>query len=191
MKRSTKQASATPDAIAMLIAEHRTVMNLFQRFEKLQGNDDDEQERSELAQQVCSALKIHMQIEEEIFYPAVREALDENALMNEALVEHENARQLIDQLETMTSGEELYDAKVTVLSELIEHHVREEETEMFPKVRRAALDTKTLGSEMFERRAELMEDMDLAGVSDKPTMSPDRQPNHPSLGVSNNNQSRN
>lgn len=182
MKRSENRAPAPQDAIAMLIADHRMVNDLFKRFEKLQGSDDDEQTRSDLAAQACSALKVHMQIEDELFYPAAREALGESPLMNEAEVEHENARQLIDQLETMAPGDKLYDAKVTVLGELIEHHVREEETEMFPKLRRAHMETKALGAEMLQRQTELMEDMDLADAGDDRPMPPRAPPNHPASG---------
>ena len=98
---------------------------------------------------------MHTTIEEEIFYPAVREAIDEEDLMDEALVEHAGAKELIEQLEGMSPQDDLYDAKVTVLGEQIDHHASEEEEEMFPKAKKAKLDLQELGAQLTERKEEL------------------------------------
>jgi hemerythrin superfamily protein len=135
----------------LLKADHELVENLFDKFEKART---DEQKDS-LAEQICTELTIHAQIEEEIFYPAVRDAIDEEDLMDEADVEHASAKELIAQIEDSQAGDEKFEAKVTVLGEYIRHHVKEEESEIFPKVKKADLDLKQLGSEMAARKAEL------------------------------------
>lgn len=155
--------SPDQDAIAMLTADHKKVKQLFAKFDKLKeaGTDD---EKSDVVATICNELKIHTTIEEEIFYPAVRKAIDDEDLMNEALVEHAGAKDLIEQLEGVDPGDELYDAKVTVLGEQIDHHVREEEGDMFPKAKKAKVDTDALGAKMLNRKRELMDEM---GMSDE------------------------
>ena len=101
-------------------------------------------------------LKIHSQIENEIVYPAIREAIEDDDLMDEALVEHEAAEELISQLEQMQPGDEMYDAKFTVLGEYVNHHIAEEQKEMFPKARKAEIDLAELGEQMTARKNELM-----------------------------------
>lgn len=109
-------------------------------------------------EQVCNELKVHAQIEEEIFYPAVRDAIEDDDLLDEAEVEHAGAKDLITQLESMQPGDDLYDAKVTVLGEQIEHHVKEEESEMFPKAKKSKVDVASLGVEMQARKMLLLEE---------------------------------
>lgn len=154
--RTTEQ-----DAIALLTADHKKVKGMFSQFSKLKDEGSDE-EKSDLVTDICNELKIHTTIEEEIFYPAVRQAIKDSDLMDEALVEHAGAKDLVAQLEGMDTKDDLYDAKVTVLGEQINHHVKEEEGEMFPKAKRAKLDTANLGAKMLKRKMELMEQM---GVS--------------------------
>src|ERR1700680_4921762 len=129
MASTRKNASAnakTQDAIAMLMTDHKKVKKVFSDFKKLKdGGSSDE--KSAIVEQICNELKIHAEIEEEIFYPAVREKIDDADLMDEALVEHAGAKELIAQLEDADPEEDLYDAKVTVLGEQINHHVEEEE----------------------------------------------------------------
>jgi hemerythrin superfamily protein len=150
---STKQ-NQSQDAIAMLEADHREVSAMFKQFEEL--GDRAKATKKKLVDQICTALELHTQIEEEIFYPAVREASrDLEDIVDESLVEHASAKDLIAQLEEMDPEDELYDAKVKVLSEQIEHHVGEEEDEMFPKVRKLKLDLEALGQEMATRKDEL------------------------------------
>ncbi len=142
------------DAISLLTADHAKVKKLFKEFED--RKEDGSKEKSALVAKICSQLKVHTQIEEEIFYPAVRKAIDDGDLMDEALVEHAGAKELIAELEDMHPGDDLYDAKVTVLGEQIQHHVKEEEGEMFPKARKAKIDGAALGARMAQRKAELI-----------------------------------
>lgn len=147
------------DAITILTDDHQRVKALFKKFEKLQDGGSAA-EKSALVREVCTELKVHTRIEEEIFYPAVRAALDEDDLLDEAEVEHASAKDLIEQLEAMTPKDHLYDAKVTVLGEYVDHHVKEEEKEMFPKVKKAkSLDTAALGAEMAARRPDLQAEL--------------------------------
>jgi len=142
------------DAIVLLTADHKEVKAMFKEFEKLKEQDDVDAEKAALVQRICTALTIHATCEEEIFYPAVREAIDDMDLMDEADVEHASAKDLIAQLEAAGPQDDHYDAKVTVLGEMIDHHVKEEEGEMFPKASKA-IDTEAVGAELAARKAEL------------------------------------
>ncbi|HEU4601224.1 MAG TPA: hemerythrin domain-containing protein [Steroidobacteraceae bacterium] len=160
MARSTpSRASDAPrDAIALLKQDHRTVEALFDQFE-----DADESEQSQLAERVCQLLTVHTQIEEEILYPAAKEAFgedeEEEDLVNEAQVEHNSAKELIARIEGMTPDDETFKATVTVLGEYVKHHVKEEENEMFPALKKSDLDLKELGSQLQERKLALMEQL--------------------------------
>jgi hemerythrin superfamily protein len=157
-KRTTtrKKASARkPDAIQLLKADHREVEGWFEEFEKTDSGD----KKKKLATQICTALKVHTQIEEEIFYPAFLEATGDKDLHHEAEVEHDAAKKLIGEIETMGPDDEYYDAKVKVLSEMIKHHVKEEEQPkkgMFAEAKQADMDLRALGADMAERKKELM-----------------------------------
>lgn len=153
------------DAIALLTSDHAEVKKMFKAFEKLKQNGSDEDKQA-LVREICAALSVHAQVEEEIFYPAVRDAIDDSDLMDEAEVEHAGAKDLIAQLEASSPGDDLYDAKVTVLGEQVDHHVKEEEGEMFPKVRKAKLDLAELGNQMLARKGELEAEAELAETSD-------------------------
>jgi hemerythrin superfamily protein len=147
--------AAGQDAIALLTADHREVSDMFDQFEQL--GDRAMTSKEKLKDKICKALIAHTTIEEEIFYPAVRGQIEEGEdMVDEAVVEHAAAKDLIKQLQEMQPDDELYDAKVKVLSEQIEHHVKEEEKEMFPKVRKSGLDLLALGQEMAMRKQELM-----------------------------------
>ncbi|MFS2216333.1 hemerythrin domain-containing protein [Telluria sp. Tellsp104] len=148
--------AAGQDAIALLTADHREVAEMFEQFEQL--GDRATTSKEKLKDKICKALIAHTTIEEEIFYPAVRAANVEEGedMVDEAIVEHAAAKDLIKQLQEMQPDDELYDAKVKVLSEQIEHHVKEEEKEMFPKAKKAGLDLLALGQEMALRKQELM-----------------------------------
>lgn len=149
------------DAIALLTADHKKVKQLFSKFDKLKDSGSDD-EKSDVVTTICNELKIHTTIEEEIFYPAVRKAIDDSDLMDEALVEHAGAKDLIAQLENMDSEDDLYDAKVTVLGEQIDHHVKEEEGDMFPKAKKAKVDTTALGAKMLQRKTALRQEMGIS-----------------------------
>ena len=148
-----KSAPKSKDAIALLKADHTLVQGLFDQFEKARGND----RKGALAQKICQELRVHTQIEEEIFYPAAREVLREEDILDEAEVEHAGAKDLIAQIESSRPGAELYDAKVTVLGEYIKHHVKEEHEEMFPKLKKTKLDLKEIGERLQARKAQLQE----------------------------------
>ena len=150
--------SKSQDAITLLTDDHKKVQKLFKEFEKLVKQDDDEG-KDELAQLICAELTIHTQIEEEIFYPAAREALEEQDLLDEAEVEHASAKELIEQIESMRAGEELFDAKVTVLGEYVNHHIKEEQDELFPKLKKAKMELDALGDDLAQRKEELMAEM--------------------------------
>ena len=173
-----RRASGTPpeDAIAMLTADHKKVKKLFAEFDKLQEEGSDE-EKSSIVEQICNELKIHTELEEKIFYPAVRKAIDDSDLMDEALVEHAGAKDLVAQLEDASPGDDLYDAKVTVLGEHIDHHVKEEEGSMFPKAKKAKLDTEALGATMLKRKMALMEKMGMDAEGEEEAEKPARVAN--------------
>lgn len=150
---SGKTVSEKDSAITILMQDHAKVKKLFKEFEKLSKKDDDS--KVDIANQICMELTVHAKAEEEIFYPAARMVLEED-LLNEAEVEHDTAKDLIAQIQTMSPDDEMYDAKVTVLGEYIDHHVEEEETEMFPKARKAKMDLNELGVQIRMRKEELM-----------------------------------
>ena len=155
-KSPAKTASKTtgPDAVSLLIDDHKKVKKLFRQYEKLAKADDTEG-KVDVANQICEELTVHAQVEEEIFYPAAREAIKDDDLLNEAEVEHSTAKDLIAQIQEMSGDDPMYDAKVKVLSEYIDHHVEEEETEMFPKAKKAKMDLEGLAVEILERKEEL------------------------------------
>ncbi len=157
-------ATKVEDAIDLLTADHKKVRNLFKDYGKLKDKGS-KAKKSDLVTNICLELTVHSMLEEEIFYPAVRKAIQEDDLMDEALVEHAGARNLIDQLQDMEPEEDLYDAKVSVLGEEVEHHMTEEEKEMFPKVKKSKLDTAALGVQMHERKLVLMEELGGSAVA--------------------------
>jgi len=130
--------------------DHDYVKKAFRAFEKI-----DEEAQPGLVKQVCEALKVHTKIEEEIFYPAVRKAIKDEDLMNEAEIEHQSAKTLIRQLERMKPSDPKFVATFTVLGEYVNHHVKEEEEEMFPKVRRARVNLRALGARLMGRKIRL------------------------------------
>jgi hemerythrin superfamily protein len=142
------------DAIALLKADHREVEGWFEGFE----NTESAPKKGKLAAQICKALRVHTQIEEEIFYPACRDAGISEDLMDEADIEHDAAKKLIEEIEAGSPGDDHWDARVTVLSEMIKHHVKEEEQRegLFAKAKRATLDLEDLGAQLKTRKAELM-----------------------------------
>lgn len=147
-----RKSAAPRDALALLRADHQLVQELFDKFEKTRA----EERKSALAEQICKELTVHAQIEEEILYPAAREAIRDEDLIHEATVEHQSAKDLIAQIEAGDPGDELFDAKVKVLGEYVKHHVREEQNELFPQVRKTKLDLKELGQRLMARKEELM-----------------------------------
>ena len=145
------------DAIQLLMNDHREVKAMFQQYRKLVDSGGSDDDKMLLAEQICVALTVHTQLEEEVFYPASREVLtDDHGVVDEAYVEHASAKALVAQIKDATPDSPLYDAKVTVLDEYIDHHVHEEETTLFPKLRGSSLDLAQLGARMAQRKIELM-----------------------------------
>jgi len=154
MPRPIPTSSEPLDAIELLTDDHQKVKSLFEQYENL--SDRSLASKRKIALQICLELTKHATAEEEIFYPAVRAAIsDSEDLVDEATVEHASAKDLIAQIIAMAPGEDLYDAKVKVLSEQIEHHVEEEEGEMFPAARKAKLDMAALGAQISARKEEI------------------------------------
>ena len=152
----------TLDAIALLKADHRSVEELFEKFEKASGDG----RKQTLAEEICLELSVHAQIEEEIFYPACEGKVDED-LLKESYVEHDGAKVLIAEIMNGGASDEFYDAKVKVLQEEIEHHVEEEERRMeglFAQARKAGLDIDALGQQLATRKAELTEQFKTSGL---------------------------
>lgn len=143
------------DALKLLRQDHETVSALFDRYEKLVKRGTDAQ-KNDIAREVCNELSIHARIEEEIFYPALRnQGAEIDALLNEADVEHASIKDLVTQLQKSEAHDETFDAKMKVLSEYVKHHVKEEQAEIFPAARDSNLDLRVLGAELAARKAEL------------------------------------
>jgi hemerythrin superfamily protein len=132
---------------------------LFKQYEKMAKDEAEASERQELAATICAELTAHATAEEEIFYPAARDAIEETDLLDEAEVEHASAKDLIAQIQASSPDDEQFDAKVKVLGEYVNHHVQEEEGKLFPKVRKAKLDTESLGEQIAARKGEVMDQM--------------------------------
>jgi hemerythrin-like domain-containing protein len=153
------KSGAAIDALELLKSDHDKVKSLFREFESLKGNDDEDERKSELVDEICYELTVHSMIEEEIFYPVLRSAIDDDDMMDEADVEHAGARELISQLEVMYPGDDHFDATVTVLGEEIAHHIDKEESDMFEAARTAGIDLEDLGEQLAARKEELDEDL--------------------------------
>ena len=166
----SSRASKTPknEAIAQLTADHARVKKLFKQYDRLAEAEASDKQRQELAAMICAELTAHATAEEEIFYPAARAAIDEVDLVDEADVEHASAKDLIAQIEASSPSDDHYDAKVKVLGEYINHHVQEEEGEMFPKVRKAKVDTVALGEQLAARKEEIMAQKSAPKASERP-----------------------
>jgi hemerythrin superfamily protein len=152
-KRSKSSGRRSQDAIALLKADHRQVEQWFESFEKARSSE----RKRQLASNICAALRVHTTIEEEIFYPAFLEASKDKDLHHEAVVEHAGAKHLIAEIEESGPGDEYFDSKVNVLSEMIKHHVKEEEQPggMFAEARKSKMDLDALGARLSERKREL------------------------------------
>ena len=152
----------TQDAVALLKADHRTVADLFEQFEKATGDG----RKQKLAIQICTELSIHAQVEEEIFYPACEGKVDDD-LLKESYVEHDAAKVLIAEISAGEPSDEFYDSKVKVLSEEIEHHVQEEEKRLeglFAQAKKASLDMDALGEQLATRKKELQAEIEANGL---------------------------
>ena len=155
-------ATRSKDACDLLDADHRNVKKMFKDYEELieSRGRNSAQSKMDLARQICMELTVHAQIEEEIFYPAVREAIKDTDLLDEAEVEHQSAKELMAQIEAGAEADDMFDAKVKVLGEYVDHHIKEEKNELFPKARAARkLDLMAMRDELEARKEELMSKM--------------------------------
>ena len=149
--------SGNTDAVDMLKADHADVDAMFKDYDAIKDTRRDKA-KADLVEQICAALSLHATIEEEIFYPAVRKDAETIALVNEAAVEHQTLKDIIGRLRSATPADPLYDAGVKVLAEYVTHHVKEEENELFPQVRKMDLDLDLLGTRLKARKDELLGD---------------------------------
>ena len=150
--QTSSQASKAKGATELLRADHKLVSGLFADYEKARSKD----KKKMLVARICQELSVHAQVEEEIFYPAVKRALKDKELIPEATVEHATLKALIAQVEGVEPDGEMFDAKIKVLSEYVEHHVKEEQNEMFPKANASKLDMTELGAEITARKEALL-----------------------------------
>ena len=163
---SRAAAAARTEILQQLKDDHKSVKKAFREFQKLDHSQDHEAMQA-IVEQVLEELTVHAALEEELLYPAARAALSEDDLIDEAEVEHESVHTFINQLREMSPGDDKYSARFTVLCEYVQHHVKEEEGEMFPKLEKARLDWESLAAEMKARRAVLTpEDEDADPVGD-------------------------
>jgi hemerythrin superfamily protein len=163
-----RSSGKAADAVTLLNQDHRDVESLFEKFEAADGA-----ESMSIAQQICQMLTVHAEIEEEILYPAAKEAFEEEEdleLVNEAAVEHASVKELISQIEAMTEEDELFKATVKVLSEYVKHHVKEEEDQLFPKLKQTGIDLADLGAQLQERKAQVMSEVGLEEDADQAHM---------------------
>jgi hemerythrin-like domain-containing protein len=150
------------DACDLLDADHRNVKKMFKEYEELAESRarNSAQMKMQLARQICTELTVHAQIEEEIFYPAVRKAIKETDLLDEAAVEHQSAKELVAQIEAGAEADDMFDAMVKVLGEYVDHHIKEEKNELFPKARAArGLDLMAIRETLEARKEELKSEM--------------------------------
>ena len=161
MAVARKDTTVTPksqNALALLRADHKKVSELFEQYEKARSLD----RKRAIVAEICTELGVHAQIEEEIFYPAVKAALKDKELVPEALVEHASLKSLIAEVEGVEPEGEMFDAKIKVMSEFVKHHVKEEQNEMFPKAEKSTLDMNDLGAQLAERKEELLAEKEAA-----------------------------
>lgn len=151
-KQNSTKSSKPQEATALLRADHKAVNDLFEQYEHTRSS----KKKKEIVAQICAELTVHAQIEEDIFYPSVKKALKDKELIPEAIVEHATLKDLIAQIEGVEPDGEMFDAKVKVLSEYVKHHVKEEQNEIFPLVKKSDLDLVALGEELSQRKEELL-----------------------------------
>lgn len=158
--RSHTKPTKTPDAIALLKADHRQVEQWFEEFESARSS----KRKQDLASQICHALRVHTEIEEEIFYPAFLAATKDKDMHHEAIVEHAGAKNLIAEIEASSPADDFFDSKVHVLSEMIKHHVKEEEQAdgMFAEAKKSKMDLHALGTQLQQRKQALMSEAEAA-----------------------------
>lgn len=159
---SVEQASGATDAIELLTADHEDVRMLFADYEDLVADGASALDRAHLAKQICSALIAHAAIEEEIFYPAARESVEQPELLDQAEAEHGSAKALIAQIQRMDPASPQYDALVMQLQDAVDQHLHEEEGELFPQMQRSGVDLQQLGEQLAQRKEEVLDELEQA-----------------------------
>jgi len=154
----TRKTPKQQNALALLRADHKKVSELFEQYEKTRSSD----KKKTIVAEICTELGVHAQIEEEIFYPAVKAALKDKELVPEALVEHASVKSLIARVEGVEPQGEMFDARIKVMSEFVKHHVKEEQNEMFKKAEQTTLDMDDLGAQLASRKEELLSEKETA-----------------------------
>jgi hemerythrin superfamily protein len=152
----TPSTTEEVDPIDLLKKDHDDVEALFKDYQLLADGDGDGNDRRALSTQICGMLAVHAMIEEEIFYPAARKTDVDADLLDEAEIEHGSAKELIAEIGAARASDPLYDARVKVLGEYIRHHVKEEESELFPACRKSNMDMVEIGARIQERKNQLM-----------------------------------
>src|SRR5579884_342938 len=152
--KSKSERGAAPNAVELLEQDHREVEDLFEEFEKAR----DKKRKGELATKICMELTIHARIEEEAFYPRARQATKDDDLIDESLVEHANVKRMVAEIEEMDPGDDLFDAKVRVLSEMVQHHVKEEEEKLFPELK-GKMDLEAVGKELARKKENMLAEL--------------------------------
>jgi len=152
-------AEESTDALELLSADHDRVQRLFENYTELVTTEADDADKQHVVEEICLLLTVHAHIEDEFFYPAARRVLDDEDVIDEAQIEHDSVRDLIDELLTMKPFDELFDDRVRLLEESVSQHVEEEENEIFPRLREAGVDLESLGEQMSTRREDLMAEL--------------------------------
>jgi hemerythrin superfamily protein len=156
-RASTPRAAPLTDAITMLMADHVEARQLFDRFDELCASHADADSRQSLIENLCAVLTAHTMIEEELFYPTVRKAIDDPHLLDQAIVDHARAKELIAQLVDAAASDALFNTRVALLRQAIEQHVADEEGRLFPRVRQTRLDLQAMVPKMAARKEEILE----------------------------------
>lgn len=156
---ATMATDNKPRALALLHADHLRVRTLFRDYHSLRGLDEEDARKAELVDDICYELTVHSMLEEEIFYPVLRSAIDDDELMDDAELGHAGLRELVGRLELMYPGDDHFDTTVAVLAEEVGHHVEREEAEIFAAARRSGIDLEGLGAQLAARRAALEQDL--------------------------------
>lgn len=158
--RAVDEDEGSTNAIDLLTADHEEVKAMFEEYDELVADGVDDDEKAALAERICQAITAHATAEEEVFYPAARAAIEDAELLDEAVAEHASAKALIAQIQGMEPSDDLFDATVRLLQEAIEHHVHEEEGELFPRVEESDLDLEALGERVAQRKDEVLAELE-------------------------------
>lgn len=171
-RESSADKAATRDIVKLLKADHEKVKNLFEEFKDLIEKENSKSRKEKIVKEICDELTLHSLAEESIVYPATRDVIEDQILMDEADVEHASVKELISQLQSMNPDDSHYDAKVIVLSEYVEHHVKEEEKMILPKLAKSEIDGKELAEEVMHFKEDYKEPKSKKSIKNKKKEEP-------------------